>query len=77
MFDIRKGILDCPSNLAVYLIEYKSYSWQYVGSTIIPFRTRFKSASRKVSKFYCNKCNVYQEQFYRHFNSESHNEMKD
>ena len=52
-FDIRKGILNCNSNLVVYLIECKSCSKQYVGSTITPFRSRFhnyKSGPRKVSK---------------------------
>ena len=39
-FDIRKGILNCSSNLVVYLIECKSCSKQYVGSTIAPFRNR-------------------------------------
>ena len=51
-----------------------------MGSTITPFRSRFnncKSEARKVSKVYPKKCNVYQEQFHRHFNSEGHNEMED
>ena len=30
-----------------------------------------------ISKVYPNKCNVYQEQFHRHFNSEGHNWMED
>ena len=50
-----------------------------MGSTITPFRSRFnnyKSRARKVSKFYPKKCNAYQEQFHRHFNSEGHNGMK-
>ena len=33
-FDIRKGILNCSSNLVVYLIECKSCSKQYGSSTI-------------------------------------------
>ena len=79
-FDIRKGILNCSSNLVVYLIECKSCSKQYVGSTITPFRSRFnnyKSGARKVSKVYPKKCNVYQEQFHRHFNYEGHNGIED
>ena len=54
-FDIRKGILNSSSNLFVYLIECKSCSKQYVGSTITPFRSHFnnyKSGARKVSKVY-------------------------
>ena len=49
-FDIRKGILNCSTNLVVYLIECKSCSKQYVGSTITPFRSWFdnyKSEARK------------------------------
>ena len=79
-FDIKKGILNCSSNLVVYLIECKSCSKQYVGSTITPFRSRFnnyKSGARKVSKMYPKKCNVYQEQFHRHFNYEGHNGIED
>ena len=48
--------------------------WQHV------FRTRFnnyKSGAKKVSDVYINKCNVYQEQFHRHFNYDRHNEMED
>ena len=50
-FDIRKGILNCSTNLVVYLIECKSCSKQYVGSTITPFHSCFKNykiAARKV-----------------------------
>ena len=71
-FDIRKGFLNCSSNLVFYLFECKLCSKQYVGSTAKPFRTRFnnyKSGARKVSKVYPNKYNVYQEQFHRQFNS--------
>ena len=35
------------------------------------------SGARKVSKIYPKKCNVYQEQFHRHFNFEGHNGMED
>ena len=42
-FGIRKGILNCSINLVVYLIQSKSGSKQYVGSTIAPFRTRFNN----------------------------------
>ena len=48
-----------------------------MGSIITPLRTQFynyRSGARKVSKVYPKKCNVYQEQFYRHF--EGHNEME-
>ena len=79
-FGIRKGILNCSSSLVVYLVQCKSCSRQYVGSTITPFRTRFnnyKGGARKVSKFYPSKCNVYQEQFQCHFNSQGHNCMED
>ena len=79
-FDIRKGILNCSSTLVVYFIECKSCSKQYVGSTITPFRSRFnnyKSGVRKESKVYPKKCNVYQEQFHRHFNPKVHNGMED
>ena len=79
-FDIRKCILSRSSNLIVYLTECKSCSKQYVSSVITPFRTRFnncKSGARKVSKIYPNKYNVYQEQFYRHFNSEGHKRIED
>ena len=72
--------MTCSSNLVVYLTECKSCPKQYVGSTITPFRTRFnnnKCGARKVSKVYPNKCNVYQEQFLRHFNAEGHNGMGD
>ena len=49
-FDIRKGISNCSTDLVVYLIECKSCSKQYVGSTITPFRSWFdnyKSEARK------------------------------
>ena len=70
---------NCRINLVVYLTECKSCSKQYVGSTITPSRSRFnnyKSGARKVSKVYPKKCNVYQEQVHRHFNSEGHNGME-
>ena len=73
-------ILICSSNLVVYLIECKSCSKQYVGSTITPFRSRFNNYTngpRKVSKVYPKKCNAYQEQFHRHFNYEGHNGKED
>ena len=57
-FDIRKGILNCSSNLVIYLIECKSCSKQYVGSTITQFLRHFnnyKSGARKVSKVYPKK----------------------
>ena len=79
-FDIRTGILNCRSNLVVYLIECKSCSKQYVGSTITPIHSRFnnyKSWARKVSKVFPKNCNVYQKQFHHHFNSEGHNGMQD
>ena len=79
MFNTWKGILNCSSNLILYLIECKLCSKQYVGSTITPFRSRFnnyKSGIRKVSKVYPKKCNVYQEQLHHHFNSEEHNWME-
>ena len=79
-FDIRKCILSRSSNLIVYLTECKSCSKQYVSSAITPFRTSFnncKSGARKVSKIYPNKYIVYQEQFYRHFNSEGHKRIED
>ena len=61
----------------MYLIECKSCSKQK-GSPIAPFRSRsnnYKSGARKVSKVYPKKCNAYQEQFHRHFNSARHNGM--
>ena len=79
-FDIRKEILNCSSNLVVYSIQCKSCSKQYVGSTITPFCTcfnKYKSGAREVSKVYPNKCNVYQEQFHLHFNSEGDSGMED
>ena len=66
-FEIRKGILNCSSNL-----ECKSCSKQYVGTTIkrsVHVLIIIKSGARKVPKVYPNKCNVYQEQFHYHFNS--------
>ena len=66
--------------MVVYLTEYKSFPKQYVGSTITPFLSRFndyKSGARKFSKFHPKKCNVHQEQFHRHFNSEGHYGMED
>ena len=57
-FDIRKGILNCSTDLVVYLIECKSCSKQYVGSTITPFRSHFnnyKSGATEVSKVYPKK----------------------
>ena len=78
-FDIRKEILNCSTNLVVYLIECRSCSKQYMGSTITPFRSRFnnyKSGARKASKVYLKKCNVYLKQFYHHFYSEGHNGME-
>ena len=51
-----------------------------MGSTITPFLSRFnnyKSGARKVSKVFSKKCNVYQEQFHRLFNSEGNNGMED
>ena len=50
-----------------------------MGSTIALFRSCFnncKTGTRKVSKVYPKKCNVYQEQFQRHFNSEGQNVME-
>ena len=61
-FDIRKEILNCSTNMVVYLIECKSCSKQHVGSTITSFRSRFnnhKNGARKVPKVYPKKCNVY------------------
>ena len=58
-------------NLVVSLIECRSCSKQYVGSTTTPFRNRFnnyKNGARKVPKVYPKKCNVYQEEFHRQFN---------
>ena len=60
------------TNLVVYLIKHRSCSKQYVGSTITPFRF-----ARKLSKVNTKKCNIYQEQFHRQFNSDGHNEMED
>ena len=52
-----------------------------MSSTITPLRNLFnyKSGARKVSKVYPIKCNIYQEQFHHHFNSEGHwdKEMED
>ena len=79
-FDIRTGILNCRSNLVVYLIECKSCSKQYVGSTITLFCSHlnnYESEARKVSEVYLNNCNIYQEQLHHHFNSEGHNGMQD
>ena len=79
-FDIRERVLNCSTNLFFFFIECKSCSKQYVGSAITPFRSHFnnyKSGARKVTKIYPKKCNVYQEQFHRHFYSEGHNGMED
>ena len=38
-FDVTNGILNCSTDLVVYLTECKSCSKQYVGSTITPFRS--------------------------------------
>ena len=79
-FDIRKGILNCGTNLVVYLIQCTSCSKHYVGSTVAPFCSHFnnyKSGAKNVSKVYSKKCNVYEEQFHRHFNSEGHYGIKD
>ena len=66
--------------MVVYLIQCKSCSKQYVGSTMTTFRTSFnncyKSGTKIVSKVYSNKCNVYQEQFRPHFNSDVQNGME-
>ena len=51
-----------------------------MGSAITPLRSsliNYKSGARKVSKVYERKCNVFQEQFRRHFNSEGHNVMEE
>ena len=53
-----KEALNCSRNLVVYLTECKSYSKQYVGSTITMFCIRFnscKSAARRVLKTHPNK----------------------
>ena len=79
-FDIRKRILNHSSKFVVSLIECKSYSKQYVRSTITSFHDHFnnyKSEARKVSKVHPKKCNIYIGQFHRHFNSEEHNWMED
>ena len=79
-FDIRKGILNCSTDMIVYLIECKSCSEQYVSSTITTFRSRFnnyKSRARKVSQVSPKKSHAYQEQFHRRFNSEGHNGIED
>ena len=79
-FNIRKEILNCSTDLVVYLIECNLCSKQYVRSTITPFHSRFKNykiGARTVSKVYPKKCNLYQEQLHRHFNSEGHNGIQD
>ena len=51
-----------------------------MGSTITAFCkcfNNYKSGARIVSKVYHKKCNFYQKQFHRHFNSEGHNDMED
>ena len=60
-FDVRKRILNCSTTLVAYLIEYKSCSKYYIGSTFTQFCSRFnsyKSGCRKVSKVYPKKFNV-------------------
>ena len=70
---LEKGL---QTLLAICMFNWLSVNHvflQYLGGTATPFRTRFynyKSGARKVSKAYPNKCNVYQEQFHLHFNSE-------
>ena len=49
-FDIRKGILDCSTNLVVYLIGCKSCFKQYVGSIITLFRSHFNNYKRRLEK---------------------------
>ena len=49
-FDIRKGILNCTTNLVVYLIGCKSCSKQYVGSIITLFRSHFNNYKRRLEK---------------------------
>ena len=54
-FGIRKVILNCSSNMVVYLVQCKSCSKRYVGSTITSFRFRFNiynSGARNLSKVY-------------------------
>ena len=51
-----------------------------MGSAITPLRSslnNYKKGARKVPKVYERKCNVFQEQFRRHFNSEGHNGMEE
>ena len=73
MFDIGKWILNCNSNLLVYLIECKLSSRQHVVSTFTySVHTHFKNyeiRTREVSKVFLNKYNVYQKKFRHHFNS--------
>ena len=80
-FDIRERILNCSNNLVVYLTEScTSCSKWYVGCTITPFRScfsKYKIGASKVSKVYLKKCNVYQQQFHRHFHFEGHNGIED
>ena len=80
ILDIRKEILNCSTDFLVCFIQWKSCFEQYVGSAITPLRSsliNYKSGARKVSKVYERKCNVFQEQFRRHFNSEGHNGMEE
>ena len=77
---LEKGL---QTLLAICMFNWLSVNHvflQYLGGTATPFRTRFynyKSGARKVLKAYPNKCNVYQEQFHLHFNSEGHSGIKD
>ena len=78
-YNIRKGVINCNTDFAVYKFHCSSCSKQYIGSNITDFCYRFnnyKSAFWKISKL-VKAPNVNQLHFHQHFKLPEHNGVDD
>ena len=88
-FKILKGSLDCNSNRAIYLFEFKQcqYGFPFVGITKTKFKYRinnYKSTHRKFKKKYAEKdlaieikkSESKQKLFHEHYCSEGHQDIE-
>ena len=78
-FDIRKRILNCSSNLVVYLIECNSCSKQHVGSTIqrsVAVLITIKVWLEKCQKIVPRNVMSIKNNCLSHFNSKGNNGME-
>ena len=76
-FEIRNGNFNCDSSNVVYLIECKTCSMQYIGSTTTKFRTRLNNYKSSFRKYVSGKKSLPQEHFHKHFSAEGHNGIDD